>query len=461
MNKIKIFLCISLFLIVLNINAFANENGYIVKFKDGFKPDDSAFEEANSEIGLYKIENKDILEKYEHKIEYVEENATLEFIDDFNGVELLSLPEDEFYPEQWQVQAVNADYIWDFETYGNEVNVSVIDTGCNLHDDIKDNVKGGFDYIRNGSPFEDNNGHGTHVAGIIASAHNDFGISGVAPKVNIYALKCVESGYVTTVDMLAKAIKDAVDVYDSKVISMSIGTPAHFNAIYDSVRYAYDKGAVIVAAVGNITSSGYDYYFPAGYDEVIGVGSVGIYNNVSSFSLKNESVFVVAPGEKVKSLKGTNEYVYKSGTSQATPIVSGIVALMMSADNTLNTEHIKYIIKNTSTDLGESGYDYTYGYGLINAKAMFNMLLGTMPYYVSPINDGQVLLHNNTKGPAQFKGIFAEYDSKKRYVRSDITDVLVMSGKKVKISSDIKENSKFFLWYSLGKPYPYAKVREN
>lgn len=458
MKNIKVIL-ITLLLLLMCESVFASHNGYVVKFKDGFVPDNISFKEVNSAIGLYVVDSKDVLKPFENQIEYVEENGEVELIGELEEFFLLTIPDDEYYNEQWQLQMVSADYVWDFETYGNGINVAVIDTGCNMHEELKDNLKGGFNYLTNEVEYRDNDGHGTHVSGIIAAAHNSIGVAGVAPKVNIYALKCVDAGYTTTVGMLAQAIVDAVDVYNCKVINMSLGTPVDYTFIYDAVKYAYNKGAVIVAAVGNTNKQGFNYYYPAGYNEVIGVGSVDIYKNVSSFSLKNNSVFVVAPGESFKSLKGTSDYTYKKGTSQATPVVAGAIALMLSADNTLHTNDIKRIISETSEDLGTAGYDYSYGYGLLNIPLMFRKVIQRVPYYVSPINDGEVLIFNNTTGPMQGVGVFAQYDDKKHYVGCSITDVLLMSGKKSKIKVPFKENSKFFLWYSMESAYPLSETR--
>ena len=460
--KIKINF-IALFMLVVLSNTFnvkADSRGYIVKLKDITVPVELSkmLTEVNSEHRIYTADNINQLKPFAKYIEYTETNDEVMLIEGESEISLYSLPSDELYSEQWQLQMVNAEFAWDMETYGNEVNVAVIDTGCNPHEDI--NLAGGYNFILNNADYSDNHGHGTHVAGIISALHNEIGIAGVAPKVNIYALKCVDPYYSSGTDELIAAIIAAVDKYNCKVISMSLGVlrDDEENGLYEAVKYATDNGVVIVAAVGNDGNKSYyksRLYYPAAFEEVIGVGSVGITKRRSYFSQQNNSVFVVAPGEQYKSTIGTDEYGIKSGTSQATPIVAAAAAILFSADYDMTLNEFKGYIKNCSEPLAD---EYC-GYGLLNIEAMFKECIKNKDYYISPINSDSVIVYNNTDSTLNATGIFAEYEDKK-YISGSISQITLLPDKKVKINCINTEGKlKFFLWNSMENLKPLTKVR--
>lgn len=452
------FLFIILVLLLPVYRVSADSGGYIVKFNTDISSvcDISRFEEIGENKNTYKIDDLNSIEGLKQYIEYCETNDEVDLIGGTEPISLFRLPDDELYPQQWQTQMINADYAWEFETYGNRVNVAVIDSGCNAHIDLGDNLVGGYNYTdkSKSGDFSDNVGHGTHVTGIIAAQMNGFGIVGAAPKANIYALKCVDKYVSAGTDILATAIYDAVDKYNCRVINLSLGIGRDKNVIYDAVKYAYEKGAVIVAAVGNDGNG--TIYYPAGYDEVIGVGSVGLTKEKSSFSQKNESVFVVAPGEQVKSLKGTDDYTLMRGTSQAAPLVTGAAAIMLSADGNITPQMFKELLKTTSDDLGDTGKDKLYGWGLLNVEKLMNSAMGDC--YVSPINEGEVVVYNNTDSIINAEGIWANY-SENKYIGGETEELLLMPQKKIKLKQDCTGETKFFLWQSLNNMKPLTKRR--
>ncbi len=438
----------------------ADSGGYIIKLKDGFELQANLYSLSvvDETKGLYYSDNVTTLEDIEHCIEYVESNDCVELIRGNETIQTYLLPADELYPEQWQSQMINIDAVWDYETYGNNVNIAVIDSGCDFHEDIVSNIAGGYNYIRKSDDYKDNIGHGTHVSGVIAACQNNIGISGIAPKAKIYALKCFDVGAKTTVLMLSQAIYDAVDKYNCKIINMSLGLSSDKQTLYNAIKYAYDKGVIIIAAVGNDGDS--TNYYPASYDEVIGVGSVGLDKLQSYFSQTNDSVDVVAPGEKVKSLLNEDEYVELEGTSQATAYVTGVIATLLSA-NDLSNEEVKEMIVQTSEDLGTSGKDNMYGYGLIDANQLFVETIKNTSYYLSPINDNTILIYNNTDKPLSALGIFARYEDE-RMIDSELKDIILLSHKKVNIHyADSGGSLKFFLWGSLENMNPLTINRSN
>lgn len=342
------------------------------------------------------------------------------------------------------------------ETYGNEVNVAVIDTGCNPHEDI--NLAGGYNFILNNEDYSVNHGHGTHVAGIVSAQHNEIGIAGVAPKVNIFALKCVDPDYTSGTDELIAAIYAAVDKYHCKVINMSLGVLENNEFLYEAVKYATDNGVIIIAAAGNDGKKLYyksRLYYPAEYDEVIGVGSVGLTKQRSDFSQQNGTVFVVAPGEECKSAVSMTEYDYKSGTSQAAPIVVATAAILFSIDYDMTITEFKNYIINCS----ETIVDEYCGYGLLNIEAMFKECINNTDYYISPINSDGVIVYNNTDDVLNAIGIFASYRDEK-YVSGSMNNIILLPAKKVKINYINTEGiTKFFLWSSTENLTPLAKGR--
>lgn len=304
---------------------------------------------------------------------------------------------------QWNIEMIEVPEVWALNTtygdaaYGYQaiIRVAVVDTGISYtHPDLYGSVDWCVVSLRNTKTFyrgtnlrncKDQNGHGTHVAGIIAARLNGFGVAGVAPKVVLYAVRVLDasgSGYVSDV---AKGIVEAVKGPDNipgtnddaDVISMSLGGPDS-QTLRDAVLYAYSHNVTLVAAAGNEGAS--TPLCPACYSEVIAVGAVDQSSGVPSWSNKNPDL--VAPGVNILSTWLRNRYVYLSGTSMSCPHVSAVVALMHAiriADGKgkLTPTQVKEILTTTAIDLGSGGYDETYGYGLINASAAIIEALNT------------------------------------------------------------------------------------
>jgi len=183
------------------------------------------------------------------------------------------------------------------------------------------------------SKCDDRNGHGTHVAGIIAARLNGFGVAGVAPKAVLYTVKVLSAGGNGYVSDVAKGIIEATKGPDGKpgtdddadVISMSLGGPDS-QTLHNAVEYAYNYSVTLVAAAGNEGASSPSC--PACYPEVIAVGAIDSSGNVPSWSNKNPTV--VAPGVDILSTYPGGKYAYMSGTSMACPHVSATAALIQA-----------------------------------------------------------------------------------------------------------------------------------
>ena len=215
----------------------------------------------------------------------------------------------------WGVEYMN-DLTSDGDNTGAGIKVGIIDTGIDVdHPDLNGNIKGGYNATSKKKSFDDDNGHGTHVAGIIAAVDNDIGVVGVAPDAELYAVKALDStgnGYISDViEGIEWCIANNIDI-----INMSISIEADSNALHETVIEAYCSGIIMVAAAGN--NYGDNCEFPAAYDEVIGVGALDINVEIAMFSAKN-GVDVWAPGVEIFSTYYEDTYLTMNGTSMAAP----------------------------------------------------------------------------------------------------------------------------------------------
>ena len=309
----------------------------------------------------------------------------------------------------WNVHIINASDVWEtyYETYswralGYGVVVSVLDTGIDYsHPELEGKVAWCANTVgkRTYTGFNlkncmDRNGHGTHVAGIIASTINNVGNAGVAPNVTLYAVKVLgDSGsgfYSDIAEGIVLAVKgpdgSLGTADDSRIISMSLGGSSDSQVLRDATKWAYDNGAVLVAAAGNSGDgdpSTDNVAYPAKYQWVIAVAAIDSEYNVPTWSSDGPDVDVVAPGVKVYSTYKNKGYSELSGTSMATPHVSATVALIQalrlaSGKSPLSPDTIYEAITRTSVDIGPSGFDVYSGYGLVDALAAVNYAL-SMP----------------------------------------------------------------------------------
>lgn len=251
-----------------------------------------------------------------------------------------------------------------------------MDTGIIDHPDLKVNIKGGINFTTsNPKDYVDRQGHGTHVAGIIAAEDNAIGVIGVAPKAEIYAVKVLGDQGHGSFDMIVKGIDWAVD-NKMDIISMSLGSSASSTQIHEAVKRAYKKNITVVAAAGNDGDEydDNDMGYPARYPETIAVGSINKYMKRSWFSSDGEELDIMAPGEEIYSTYLKNEYAILSGTSMATPFITGILALLISEHRKSKSkktpidtpEQIREHLIRTADDAGEIGKDNFYGYGIVS-----------------------------------------------------------------------------------------------
>lgn len=281
------------------------------------------------------------------------------------------VPNDTFYPSyQWNMPIIDMEKAWDISKGKDTVKVAVIDTGVDLsHPEFKGKLTTGYNVLTGSRNANDDNGHGTHVTGIIAAhINNKEGIAGMTWYNPIIPIKGIGADGSGSSFDIAKGIKWATD-NGAKVINLSVGNYNPSQVLHDAIKYAYTKDVVMIAATGNDNSNQPSY--PASYPEVIGVSAIDGNKNRASFSNYGQSVDIVAPGVDIPSTYIDHEYAQLSGTSMACPHVTGLATLIRSVNPSLKNDQVMSIIKYSSQDLGTKGRDDYYGYGIINvAKAL-------------------------------------------------------------------------------------------
>jgi len=280
----------------------------------------------------------------------------------------------------WGVKRIGAGVVHDSGNKGAGAEVAVLDTGIDWdHPDLV--VAVGINFVPSGKgppwartvdpdAWDDDNGHGTHCAGIVAALDNGIGVVGVAPDASLSAVKVLDkngSGYVS--DIIAGL--DWCVAKNKDVANMSLGADSHVQAFQDACNAAEAEGVVLVAASGNDGSS-VDY--PAAYDSVIAVSATDISDGIASFSDYGLEVELSAPGVSIYSTYMGGGYATGSGTSMAAPHVAGTAALVIASDITY--ESVRKQLQTTAEDLGDAGWDQYYGYGLVDADEAAGATIG-------------------------------------------------------------------------------------
>ena len=302
----------------------------------------------------------------------------------------------------WGVNKIDAELV-PSQYNGTGVVVAIADTGIDYnHEDLHNRVIEGWNYVNNDSDPMDDFGHGTHVAGIIAANHNNIGVVGVAPGASLLNMKMCNSAGACSYDDAAAAIIDSANS-GAKIISMSWGGPDD-PTLKAAIQYAFAQGVLLVAAAGN--NNGGPISYPAAYPEVMAVTATDINDKIASFSNIGPKAEISAPGVGILSTVPTGScslcnpsgYMSLSGTSMATPHVSGTAALIFSAYPGLNASQVRKRIDDYAIDLGTPGRDSTFGFGRIDA---YTSVTQNPPFLSSGIsvtfpNGGEYLVTGKT-----------------------------------------------------------------
>ncbi|MDN5360989.1 MAG: thermitase [Moorella sp. (in: firmicutes)] len=275
-------------------------------------------------------------------------------------------PNDPFFSQQWYLARMRIPAAWQLTQGDNNVIVAVVDTGVDAgHPDLAGRLVPGWNIIANNADTSDPEGHGTLVAGEVAAVtDNNQGVAGVTWQGRIMPVLVMDaSGYGYDSD-IAAGIVWAAD-HGARVINLSLGAPQYSQTLHDAVAYATGKGAVVVAAAGNEYSWGVDY--PAAYPEVLAVGASDENDRVAPFSNYGPELDVVAPGTNIIGLAPGNRYVQAQGTSMATPLASGLAALLLSQRPGATIAEVQQSIAFSADDIEGKGWDLQSGYGRLDA----------------------------------------------------------------------------------------------
>lgn len=273
----------------------------------------------------------------------------------------------------WGIERVDAPVAHEAGETGLNANVAIIDTGIDsTHEDLEANLGEGVAFIPCAGdcdePWDDDNGHGTHVAGTVGARDNDIGVVGVAPCCTLHAVKVLDQfgrGFDFTVAAgIIWAAEQGVDV-----ANLSLGSAVQSQMIEEAVEYAYNEGVLLVGAAGNRGPCEDCVDWPAAYDEVIAVSATSEDDSLAWFSSTGPEVELAAPGEGILSTLPEDEYGFRSGTSMAAPHVSGAGALLMA--NGFSNVEARERLQETAEDIGLDETEQ--GFGLVDVAAALDL----------------------------------------------------------------------------------------
>jgi serine protease len=301
-----------------------------------------------------------------------------------------AFPNDACYKYQWHLRQIGMPDAWK-RGNGKGVVVAVIDTGVTKVADLAETkFVPGYNFVANNDNAADDHGHGTHVAGTIAqSTNNKLGVAGVAYGATIMPIKVLSARGSGSVAGIAQGIRWAAD-HGANVINMSLGGPTRMGTLGNAVKYAHDKGVVIVAAAGNDGHGRVGY--PAAYPDVIAVAATQFDESTTFYSNWGKEIDVAAPGGNtrvdqngdgkpdgvlqhtiVPGQTSKTDYLWFMGTSMASPHAAGVAALIMGS-GVRKPAAVEEILLGTArkpkaSEASDGRVDDHYGAGIIDANA--------------------------------------------------------------------------------------------
>jgi len=339
------------------------------KINQYLKDIDGAIRERHETLYMFKSNSQTAneLEKYfikNHSVEYAEPH----YIFVPNEVN------DTYYQSyQWNLPAIGTERGWNLSKGSKKVKIAVVDTGVDLdHPDLVRRLTTGYNAIENNNNPDDDNGHGSHVAGIIAAdTNNGVGMAGITWYNPIIPVKVMGADGTGGSFYVAKGIRWAVD-HGADVINLSLGNYQTCDVLESAVDYALEKNVVVISAAGNDNTSQRSY--PASYDGVLGVAAVDWDGKRAEFSNFGDYVDVAAPGVDIPSTFSKGEYASLSGTSMAAPHVTALAGLIRSINPKLkNTDVVKIITRSAQPVNQQTTKSPYFGNGIINNAAALRM----------------------------------------------------------------------------------------
>ena len=280
-------------------------------------------------------------------------------------------PNDRDFFSQYYLREINADKAWSLTTGSENIKVGVLDTGIDRnHPDLAGKIA--EDEVSE-DDLTDEIGHGTEVAGIIAAkTNNNQGIAGISWNTKIVPIKVTDETGQARVSTVVSAL-DAAHEKGVKIVQISLSTNQLSQVLGDAVKTAQDRGIIIVSTGGNTGIR--ELRYPAAFNGVVGVTSVDQNKKIESYSTQGEHISIAAPGSNIYTTTRNSSYASVTGTSFAAPQVAGTLALIWALIPDFTSSQVKDILFKSAQDLGESGKDPTYGYGLLNSQKAVELAL--------------------------------------------------------------------------------------
>jgi subtilisin len=363
-------------------------NGSLRAVIIGFKnvPGKSDIDFINSNGGIvkrtYKIIKAISADIPEESMDIIEKSPNVEYIENdekvFAHVPIGTCQEMQILEQKvpWGINRIGSRIVNAAGNTGKGIKVGILDTGIDYnHEDLKGNYRGGYNFVGNNNDPMDDNSHGTHVAGIIAAEDNDVGVVGIAPQAYLYSVKVLAFDSTGSTSDIVSGLEWSVD-NGMQVINMSLGSDDDSISVSRAIDGTYNAGVLIIAAAGNsgnTIGSGDSIDYPSRYSSVVSVGATNINNKRASFSSTGPSLELSAPGVDILSTLngGRNKYGTLSGTSMASPHVTGVAALIIANEPGITNTRVRIRMQTTAEKMsnvtgGFSAKEW-YGYGLINA----------------------------------------------------------------------------------------------
>lgn len=317
---------------------------------------------------IRKAEGK-ILKKYKYNNLYVAE------LKESSATDLATNPYVDFVEENgivngageeisWGANLLKASSLYSRGFTGNGVKVAVLDTGIDYtNQDLL--VSGGVSFVPYTTDYMDDNNHGTHIAGIIGAKHNEIGVLGISPGVELYSVKVLDRYKSGTIDQVISGIEWAIDNH-MDILNLSLTTYTKSSALQLACDTAFNKGLLLVSAAGNNGGGKKDTIsYPANYSSVIAVGAIDENLTRMTLSATGKNLEFIAPGSNILSLLRNGNMGYMGGTSMAAAYVTGALAVLWEANELLSNREVRELAQKSATQLGIS---FEYGYGLINPE---------------------------------------------------------------------------------------------
>lgn len=359
---------------------FKNSSPYHVRTKRYVKTPDL------SEIYLLTFDkNEDISKiikelKKENDVIYAEPNGIVK-------AQSTTPNDTDYASKQWGIQKINMEQAWDLTQGNNSTIVAVVDSGVDYnHEDLTGKIILGYDYINSDADPMDDNGHGTHIAGIIgALTNNSKGIAGINWNTKILAVKALNAAGTGPISVVSDAIVYAAD-NNASVINLSLGDYTDYSTLKAAVDYAAAKGCILIAAAGNENTD--DLLYPAAYSNVLAVAATDSNDQRSvwggSASNYGTWVDISAPGTDIYStwlstVTPYTSYHYSDGTSMASPIIAGVASLLLTVNPTWSYSQVFNRLKETATNIDSLNPSYVGKLGSGRVDAQYAL---SLPYAV-------------------------------------------------------------------------------